>query len=351
MISFFLENYALIKEYKQERILLEKAKSQPSTWKIESVIPNYPLYILVIGESMRLDYLSVYGFPLNTTPFLDKSNGTFYHGYISAAPNTQPSLLRTLYQLDKNNKIIAQNNLISLAKDAGFKTYWLSNQGMVGEYDNAASRVGRQADFSFFTKKGDYKFKNTFDTELLPHFKQIINEPSNKPKLIVLHLIGSHPIFCERLWQKVEFSYINENLSCYLQSIKQTDWLLENIVEELKLQNKKYSLLYFSDHGLSLQNKSRLGKLTLSVGNETKQNYLVPLFILASDAKEHQIIPIKQSAINFLYGFSQWLGITLIDKSLIQSSFWQGSTDPIKVYDWNNWVEFDLLKNEPAIKP
>lgn len=166
-----------------------------------------------------------------------------------------------------------------------------------------------------------------------------------------IHLIGSHPIFCERLWQKVEFSYINENLSCYLQSIKQTDWLLENIVEELKLQNKKYSLLYFSDHGLSLQNKSRLGKLTLSVGNETKQNYLVPLFILASDAKEHQIIPIKQSAINFLYGFSQWLGITLIDKSLIQSSFWQGSTDPIKVYDWNNWVEFDLLKNEPAIKP
>lgn len=167
--------------------------------------------------------------------------------------------------------------------------------------------------------------------------------------MIVIHLLGSHPNFCNRLWQNVEFSYINTELSCYLQSIKQTDELLENIVKMLKQYARSYSLLYFSDHGLSFTGQNT-HRIILRVGNKTKQNYEIPLIVLSSDDIQQQRIQFRQSSINFLYGFAEWAGIQFTNPEQFPS-FWQGTKQPIQVYDWTSWVDFDSLKSEPALFP
>ncbi|BFO11432.1 hypothetical protein GGER_39420 [Serratia rubidaea] len=54
---------------------------------------------------MRRDYMSLFGYPLPTTPFLDQVNGDFYSNYISTAANTFESLPRTL-ALSQGNRLI-----------------------------------------------------------------------------------------------------------------------------------------------------------------------------------------------------------------------------------------------------
>lgn len=50
-------------------------------------------------------------------------------------------------------------SIIDLARSAGIKTYWLSNQGMVGKFDTPVSAIGRKADKAIFLNKGDYSEK------------------------------------------------------------------------------------------------------------------------------------------------------------------------------------------------
>lgn len=69
--------------------------------------------------------MSLFGYPLQTTPFLDSVNGQFYSNYISTAPNTFESLPGTLALSDSENTTTA-NNVVTLAKAAGMKTHWLS---------------------------------------------------------------------------------------------------------------------------------------------------------------------------------------------------------------------------------
>lgn len=352
VVGFYAELYSLVDDYQQSRQALNTAllEQKPSDWQIATVQPRYQTYVMVIGESMRNDYLALSGFPLDTTPFLSVENGKFYQGYISAAPNTQTSLMRTLYQ-NVGDTVIYGNNLITLAKDAGFKTYWISNQGALGKFDTAAASVGVRADSVFFTKKGNYDSVNYPDTALLPPFDNALADNAGQPKLIVLHLMGSHPKFCQRVREEVHFDYLNHEMSCYLQSLKETDALLHTLVAKLKAQHQPYSLMYFSDHGLSFDRyEKNNSSMVLLIGNKTKQNYQIPFFVLSSDDTAHQSLPLHQSATRLLRGVSEWMGI---DSAVFrgQPSFWQGTREPIRVFDFFNWVDFDSLADEPAPLP
>ena len=346
LIGFYWVNYQLIKEYQRQKAEMSAVKNQQSTWEISAVNPKYKNYVVIIGESMRADYLSMYGYPIETTPFLAKTTGLIIDGYISAAPNTQPSLARTLY-LYKENDTQFQNNIITLAKQAGFKTYWLSNQGFSGEFDSVAARVGAGSDKSHFTQLSSDSI-NINDKTLLQIFKTELQESDDKPKLFVLHLMGSHPLFCRRIDMAPSIRFKNDEMSCYLESLRQTDALIKNVVDLVKTEsNNNYSLIYFSDHGLSHREKeSERG--TLQVGNEHKENYQVPFIRISSDDSERKILKTQRSAFNFIYGFAQWLGIQ--EKTLSNGyQFFSEKPDDVKVFNWHQNIDFNQLPSDPAI--
>ncbi|PKU03937.1 sulfatase-like hydrolase/transferase, partial [Neisseria meningitidis] len=83
-------------------------------------------------------------------------------------------------------------NIVSLAKQAGFWTAWLSNQGMLGPFANEISTHALRSDYPGFTQRGDYgKRAGLSDRLLLPAFKRVlIGNAGTKPRLIVMHLIG-----------------------------------------------------------------------------------------------------------------------------------------------------------------
>ncbi|PQQ36126.1 hypothetical protein C6H68_20715 [Photorhabdus luminescens] len=109
------------------------------------------IYILLIGESARRDHMSLYGYEKTTTPTLDtmQKNMLIFNQAISPAPVTilsVPISLSniTLYQL--RNKAHYADNVISLAKDAGFKTTWISNQGRSGKNNSLITIIANMAE-------------------------------------------------------------------------------------------------------------------------------------------------------------------------------------------------------------
>lgn len=144
---------------------------------------------------------------------------------------------------------------------------------------------------------------------MLEHFKDYlvssVNNPS--PNLFVLHLMGSHPDFCNRLENSPKINLINKDISCYLETYKQTDFFISKIVDELK-QYGSYSVIYFSDHGLSHYGKDDKS-LTLKHNNKFKENYHVPFIQISSDDIAQKRIHAYRSGMDFLNGFAEWLGI------------------------------------------
>ncbi|PIE47664.1 MAG: hypothetical protein CSA42_02545 [Gammaproteobacteria bacterium] len=334
-------------EHKQK---LKAAQTLKATWQISKVDHNYKNYVLVIGESMRKDYMSAYGYPLDTTPFLANTHATVFNNYIAPGYNTGTSLQRMLLQNSPPENFIYSNNINSLANSAGMQTYWLSNQGQYGDYDILASSIGHQANEVVFLKKGEYSDKHTSDLQLLPPFIKML-QANHEHKLIVIHLMGSHSGFCNRLDSNYGINpingVINKDISCYLTSIRQTDKLLEKIYHELQQQGDTFSLMYLSDHGLA-HNKTDFKGITLLHNSEYKQNYDVPLIVLSSDDKTRQVINAQRSGFDFMSGLAEWLGIEEKSLTLKQPFFSDKTAHKVQVFNGVELVEYDTLKDDPT---
>ena len=350
LISFYANIIESITDYYHDKSDLENVQNITPPWHIISAKPQYKNYVLIIGESARRDYMSTYGFNLPTTPFLDKTKGYINAGYISSAPATYHSLLNTLHfnPKDKGKKDYSYN-IITLAKMAGIKTFWLSNQGSIGKYDTLASRLGVTADFHYFTKKGGFTTNNADDMALLDELKRRFKEKtySNNVRLFVIHLMGSHRNFCQRLKEEEKkLEFINESLSCYVNTILKTDKFIEETVTLLKEQNEPYSLIYFSDHGLSHTHKKNKKEVDLDFGDKYKQNFDVPFVKISSDDKVREVVNLKRSAFNFIYGFSQWIGVETKELNPHYNFFSNKDDEEIKVFNFEENIPYDTLKDD-----
>lgn len=91
--------------------------------------------ILIMGESLRFDHLSLFDYSRNTTPFLNsfKNHANFdYKKTISSGVATSTSIPMFFNLVrEPGNLSLLQNkvtNLFRLAKENGYKTFWLSAQ-------------------------------------------------------------------------------------------------------------------------------------------------------------------------------------------------------------------------------
>ena len=350
LVSFYANIVESVSDYYHDKNDLESVQNISPPWHIISAQPQYKNYVLIIGESARRDYMSTYGFNLPTTPFLDKTTGYINAGYVSSAPATYHSLLNSLHFKPKEKgKKDYSYNIITLAKIAGIKTFWLSNQGSIGKYDTLASRLGGSTDFHYFTKKGGFTTNNADDMKLLDELKIRFKEKtySNNIRLFVIHLMGSHRNFCQRLKEEEKkLEFINKSLSCYVNTILKTDKFIEETISLLKEQNEPYSLIYFSDHGLSHINKEDKKEVDLDFGDEYKQNFDVPFVKISSDDNTREVVNIKRSAFNFIYGFSQWLGIQTEELNNHYDFFSNKDDEEIKVFNFQDNIPYDTLKTD-----
>lgn len=278
---------------------------------------NYDNYVLIIGESARRDYHHAYGYPVNNTPFMSQTNGILVDGLSSAGKNTVASLRLMLTQPDRKLwEPRYSNNMIDLINSAQIKTYWLSNQGHLGQYDTPISAIAEKSQVQDFIKSGSYDSMNSSDFLLLPKLENILkNNPKGK-KFIVLHLYGSHPEPCARVEDyPLIFTNIDQrysDINCYVSSIKKTDELLAKVhhilSENQQKNNASFSMLYFSDHGLSSGLKG--DKVIMSQADYKSLHHDIPLFMTSSDSSTRQQCKSFKSGLNFTDGIANWVGIS-----------------------------------------
>ena len=306
-VSFVADSIAIFSEYEREVALRKELASLPPSWRVtHSSTLSDEIKILIVGESVRRDFMQIYGFPLPNTPFLSTANGLFWNNFIAAGSNTVSSLK---HMLTLNHGVVPElnNNIVTLAQAGGYEVYWLSNQGRLGIHDTYISSIAAYSDYEYFSRKGDYDDRVISDRVLLPEFEKIIKKGGQqKNKLIVLHLFDAHTPFCNTI-KELEFDYVNKKLSCYVQRINNTDRLLEDIVKITRSETEHYSLMYFSDHGLVSRDNGT--NLKHGVGDSKKEAYEIPLFIIGNQYSDKQYIDTIKNGYQFVFGIAEWLGI------------------------------------------
>lgn len=341
-----------IYEISQLFIKEDVGKQGLSLWSVEGFEPKYDTYVLVIGESARRDYLSAFGYPQDTSPFMRTAPGTLVEGLVSPGASTVSSLTRmlTLSAPDGAQGVNYRYSFIDLAKDAGLYTYWISAQGKYGSTESPVSILGQKSDFSHFAKVKGSNLRGPSDWSLLPVFKEkLFHDVQPKPRLLVLHLFGSHADVCDRVDEvNPKFTHsLGRPYECYLTSIEQTDRLLAEVVSTLRQDQaengRSFSMVYFSDHG------QRQYPNALRHSGEVKQGFEVPLFRLNSDDVQQTYIKADKSGFNMVAGLAHWLGIKAQHLAVDYDLFSPQADQNIRV-DAHPSKPYVQLVDDPAIE-
>lgn len=273
---------------------------------------NYDVYVFVVGESVRADYIHAFGYPLENSPFMS-AHGLSVSGLLAGGSNTVASLSHMLTKNTDGNPDY-NRNIIDLANGAGLSTYWISNQGFISDADTPISMIANRSQHKDFIKYGAFNSENTSDFMLVDRFKKALFNHDEKRKFITVHLYGSHPKPCSRVEDYTSEIKSDDprlkDVTCYVNSIKKTDEVLQKIndllQEDFSRNGKTYSMLYFSDHGVV--HESSKNKIEF-VHGESINSYSVPLFKISSDATQQRFCHSRKSGLSMIDGVANWAGI------------------------------------------
>lgn len=330
--------------YHNNQQKMQEMLSKQDTWQIIHFEPRYQNYVIVMGESASKDYLSAYGYPVKTSPFLEHVNGTKYTQLIAPAAYTTLSIPR-FFSIPNASEVEYHNNIITLAKKANMQTFWISNQDKLGEHENEVAYIANHANHHYYLKEVK-PTGNHYDYELLEEINRVIAKPSSQPKLIIVHLMGSHARFARRVDDnRPKFNFQDGHLSDYLSSLLQTDIFLQELYTGLQNNKQPFSMIYLSDHGLTPQElKHGLSQFSLQV----------PLFKLSSDDTQQKTDDNVITGFGFVWFLSDWLGVKTANQAsnTFINSYQAQSLSVVKVFSdkVNNYNEIEKT-NKPILKP
>ena len=221
--------------------------------------------VLIIGESLGRNHMSLYGYSLPTTPSLDSlyRQDKLYRFSDVICPSLYTSAsiqkIMSFFNNESTGKWYDHANIIDVMKAADYKTFWISNQEMIGVYGNYVASLGRQCDDCYFNNKRnsiDERYGD-FDEDLIAVLKNKLQDKSEK-KFIVLHFMGSHPLYRNRYPEHFEIFQADDESIPYGEDSKEmaaqydntvlyNDYVLSEIVKTL--EDTESILIYLSDHG------------------------------------------------------------------------------------------------------
>ena len=303
---FFNLNYFALAAKEHQRLL-----------SIANTVPYFQLsvrdtgidtYVLIVGESVRVDNMSLYGYTHSTTPQVEaqRKQIKLFNQAISGAPYTALSVPLSLTADSVLSHDIHNypDNIINMANQAGFQTFWLSSQSAFRQNGTAVTSIAMRAMETVYVRG--------FDELLLPHLSQALQQKTQQKKLIVLHLNGSHEPACSAYPQSsAVFQPQDDQDACYDNSIHYTDSLLGQVFELLK--DRRASVMYFADHGLERDPTKK--NVYFHGGREASQQaYHVPMFIWYSPVLGDGVDRTTENNIfstaynNYL--INAWMGVT-----------------------------------------
>jgi heptose-I-phosphate ethanolaminephosphotransferase len=247
-----LEMQAQSADLRKQRASYSFAASKPAS-------PEKEIYVLVIGESSRPQNWSLFGYPRETTPRLQKTPGLLpLPEMLTTAPHTAvavPSMV-SLQPIERWSSILAEKSIVQAFNEVGFKTYWLSAQA-------ADSWAGLIPQIAAEATRRRY-FDSGYDGAMLAELENILAAAGAGEKIfVVLHTKGSHFEYARRYppefarFQTADPSRRQRLVDEYDNSVAYTDWFLSTAIAQLAKQQVRSALFYASDHGENLLDDER----------------------------------------------------------------------------------------------
>lgn len=243
--------------------------------------------VLVIGESARSQNFSLYGYKKNTNPLLSKTQNLFHFSATSCATYTTAGVKCILEHKNSDDlyeilpNYLYRNNVEVIWRT----TNWGEPPVHIGKYQNRD------------ILKKDCKGEGcNYDEVLLTGLKEQILASKKNKILIVLHTSTSHgPTYSKKypprfetfkpVCNSVELGKCSQEelLNAYDNTIVYTDYILSNVIEDLKqLKEYKSAMIFVSDHGESLGEKN-LYMHGVPISFAPKEQYEIPFIVWVSD--------------------------------------------------------------------
>jgi len=289
-------------DFYKERIYLAELNRRSAAFRFGASQPGHgpQVVVVVIGESSRYDRWSLNGYARETNPLLAKEDNLVMLKDVitpvSATRLSVPVIISRKPAMQSLKDGFTEKSFLSAFKEAGFKTFWISNQVSFGKFDTPVSVFAKEADDVQFLNLGGFSDTSNHDSVLLDPLRRAIADPAQKV-LVVLHTLGSHWNYGHRYpkefdrWQPSLLSlekpdYTDTRIepqmnNSYDSAILYTDWFLSNVIGLLKESSLPSSLVYVADHGQTLYDKSC--KIAFH-GHNTQYEFHVPAFVWYSDA-------------------------------------------------------------------
>jgi glucan phosphoethanolaminetransferase (alkaline phosphatase superfamily) len=151
-------------------------------------------------------------------------------------------------------------SILRAMAEAGYETYWISNQQAIGEFDSPVSMYAYEAKHIKWLNHASWTAPGSYDGDLIQPLKDALHASDND-LFIVLHMMGSHVKYDYRYpkafehWKPTQASppgqgtRIERVRNSYDNSILYTDHVLAKAIDVLKHSGAVTALWYESDHG------------------------------------------------------------------------------------------------------
>ncbi|ENW17179.1 phosphoethanolamine--lipid A transferase [Acinetobacter haemolyticus] len=230
---------------------------------------NLPkLMVLVVGETARAESFALDGYARNTNPKLAQQEIINFSQVSSCGTATAvslPCMFSGMPRVDYDEQLAShREGLLDIAKRAGYQVTWIdNNSGCKGICDRV-----EQFKIPDTLQQKWCKNDECLDGILVDSLKVYLEKipaQDTRPRLVVLHQIGSHgPAYYERVprvfsqfkptcdTNAIQGCDHDQLINSYDNTVLYTDHILDTLIETLKNTTQYRSAMwYLSDHGES----------------------------------------------------------------------------------------------------
>lgn len=267
---------------------------------------------LVVADSLRSDRLGVFGYGRDTTPklasYLRDHPSAFVRPGIAAGVATDvslPYLINPIREPGQDSQLRTGDiNLFRFAKQAGFRTHWISSQ----ESKLLANLGSRYLDVSITREDHPMQFLKRQDRALLD---VLDNQRWGQRNFVVLNLRTAHLPYAQNYRHEAKPAPWtdqgpNGQSNAYDNSVHYLDSLLADVIADFdRLEGERY-LIITGDHG------QRLGE-----GGHWGHNDLVPevsdvpVIVIGREAKPQALASLSAERWISHYEAGKWLAARL----------------------------------------
>lgn len=290
-----------------DHVRLQAAMAKTRDFRFHAYRVAHPgrrqIYVLVIGESSRLNHWQLFGYDRPTNPELSHTAHLIpVTDMVSPWPTSIGGVPAMLTRKPPQLAIFdpfAERSIVGLMREAGFGTWWLSNQSPTGEWNSPVTVYANEAQHVTWLRLQRY------DSNLAEGLAKVV-QGSRGDLFVVLHMMGSHGNYDSRYpaafkyfvptvqdggpldirYQRVTNSYDN--------TIRYTDHVLADIIGILGRTDAITAMWYQSDHGETLPTATCSAT---EHGHGFRYEFPVPALFWYSDAYS-QVFPEKIAALH-----------------------------------------------------